>query len=172
MAVLLSLPLELVFVHLCMRVHILSLTAYMPVPACVSLLCTHPIGVEVSPFGLFNRHQLSFVLQEMDAVDFYPRIHKLWASWSLGGWWIQSVRRPMPNVPLPTPLSPTMAEIKRWVCLYLISIYFFFFFYCMPCTRLFLPSLFSLLMLRLCPFSQTCGSERASCDLIPLWEGW
>lgn len=33
-------------------------------------------AIEVTPSGLFNRHHLSFVLQEMDAADDYPRFHK------------------------------------------------------------------------------------------------
>lgn len=62
--------------YACVCVHILNVQCLMPVSVCVSLLCAHPTGVEVSPFGLFSRHQLSFVLQEMDAADYYPRLHK------------------------------------------------------------------------------------------------
>lgn len=49
---------------------------YMRACGHVWLFCTHWMGVEVSPFGLFNRHQSSLLLQEMDAVDYYLRIHK------------------------------------------------------------------------------------------------
>lgn len=66
-----------VCIFMCVCAHTeYTVSAYLAVSVCVSLLCTNLIGVEVSPFGLFNRHQLSFVLQEMDAADYYPRIHK------------------------------------------------------------------------------------------------
>lgn len=39
---------------------------------CVRLLYPE----EVNPSGLFNRHQLPILLQEMDAADYYQRIHK------------------------------------------------------------------------------------------------
>lgn len=63
------------FLSMCSNSTVYSVSC-MCVCVCVSLCCSHLTGVEVSPSGLFNRHQLSFVLQEMDAADYYPRIHK------------------------------------------------------------------------------------------------
>lgn len=40
--------------------------------------------LEVSPFGIFNRHQLSFCSPGMDAVPKF--LHLLWVSWSSGMW--------------------------------------------------------------------------------------
>ena len=66
-----------VYLYVCVCTYTgLRESAYGPLFVCVSLLCTHQMGVEVSPSGLFNRHQLSFLLQEMNAADYYPRIHK------------------------------------------------------------------------------------------------
>lgn len=69
-------PLECASIFLCVCAHIQTVSAEMSVSVCVSLRCTHHMEVEVSPSGLFNRHQLSFLLQEMDAADYYPRIYK------------------------------------------------------------------------------------------------
>lgn len=77
---------------------------YLHVSVCASLLCIRPIELEVSPFGLLNRHQLSFVLQEIDAADCYPRIHKFFmGKLKFRGWWVQSVRRSVPKYSPPKP---------------------------------------------------------------------
>lgn len=133
------------YLYLCVRVCTLNIQ-YLHTCLCLyvcPLLCTHAIGVEVIPFGLFNRHQLSFVLQEMDAADYYPRIHKFFMCklklYGLMNSVCETVQAKCPSTPQPTPPSRSMVKIKR--CIFFIFLHLYSLFSCMPCSCLF-PSFF------------------------------
>ncbi len=90
--------------------------------ACVCV-CVHvsPSSVPIRwewrsvPLGCLTDISCPFFFRKwMQPITIRGFINSLWASWSYRGWWIQSVRWPMPNIPLPTPPSPTIVEIKRW----------------------------------------------------------
>lgn len=128
------------------------------------LLCTHAIGVEVIPFGLFNRHQLSFVLQEMDAADYYPRIHKFFMCklklYGLMNSVCETVQAKCPSTPHPTPPSCSTDKIKRCIfpSLFFVSLY------AMLLSVCFHPFLLQFLD---CLFSRTQRSKLVVCALIP-----
>lgn len=165
-------------IRICICVYVCAHWTYsICIPACVCmcapLLCTHAIGVEVIPFGLFNRHQLSFVLQEMDAADYYPRIHKFFMCklklYGLMNSVCETVQAKCPSTPQPTPPSRSMVKIKR--CIFFFSV-FCIFILCFPvchapvCFHP-LPTIFGLSL-----FSRTQRSKLAVCALIPPWECW
>lgn len=103
----------------CEYVHILFIQ-YLLTSLCV---CVCLLSVEASPSGLFNIHQLSFLLQEMDAADYYQKVHKFFMG-KLKLWWLMNSVCWMAHAKLPAPStlpSPAMLEIKRWrncLCLF------------------------------------------------------
>lgn len=117
----------------CESVHILFIQ-YLLTSLCVCV-CVCLLSVEASPSGLFNRHQLSFLLQEMDAADYYQKVHKFFMG-KLKLWWLMNSVCWMAHAKLPAPStlpSPAMLEIKRWrncLCLFfsfhLLLVFLFF----------------------------------------------